>query len=240
MMLNFSPAEQLGRQLTEDGIAKNIAVIVRGSFPTAFPDGKPTAEDTDETAPDSLKSSASPATLFIIADSDWLLDMTSVRRIAMINSYMPLNDNLVFASNSLEFLGGSEDLISIRGKGSEQRGFEVIREMEVVAREEFDAEQVRLEQRQTELQQKIQELLANQTQSGQLVASPELQEAINRFRAEEAEVRVALREIRRALRDDIESLEYFLTGLNLLIIPLLLLPIGIAFILSRGNRRKKA
>jgi hypothetical protein len=72
------------------------------------------------------------------------------------------------------------------------------------------------------------------------VASPELQEAINRFRAEEAEVRVALREIRRALRDDIESLEYFLTGLNLLIIPLLLLPIGIAFILSRGNRRKKA
>lgn len=244
MMINFMPAEQLGRQLTEGGEAKNIAVIVRGSFETAFPDGAPTAEtndeDTGETAPASLKKSASPTTLFIIADSDWLLDMTSVRRIAMINSYMPLNDNLVFASNTLEFLGGSEDLISIRGKGSEQRGFEVIRQMEVEAREEFDAEQIRLEERQTELQQKIQELLTNQTQSGQLVASPELQEAIDRFRAEEAEVRVALREIRRALRNDIESLEHFLTGVNLLIIPLLLLPVGIIFILSRGNRRKKA
>lgn len=243
MLLNFTPPEQLSRQLTEGGLAKNLAVMVRGMFETAFPEGAPAAsadDENSEAASTALEKSVAPGTLFIVADSDWLLDMTSVRRIAMINSYMPLNDNLVFASNSLEFLGGSEDLISIRGKGSKQRDFEVIRQMEVVARQNFEAEQERLEKRQTELQQKIRELLSDQAQGGQLVASPELQEAINRFQTEEAEVRAALREIRRALRNDIEKLENVLTGVNLVVIPLLLLAIGFSFILSRLNRQKKA
>ena len=35
--------------------------------------------------------------------------------------------------NTLEFLGGSQDLISIRGKGSSIRPFTVVREMEIEA-----------------------------------------------------------------------------------------------------------
>jgi ABC-type uncharacterized transport system involved in gliding motility auxiliary subunit len=240
MLVNFTPSEQISRQLIEDGTVKNLAIIVRGTFDTAFPDGEPGADPDAETGSQSLKTSATPVTLFLVADTDWLLDMTSVRRIGMINAYMPLNDNLAFAGNSLDFLGGSEDLISIRGKGSKKRDFEVIRRMEAAAQENFEAEQVRLEDRQRELQKKISELLANQSQSGQLVASSDLQEAIAGYRTEEAEVRAALREIKRALRHDIKVLENVLTAVNLLIIPLILLPAGIFFILSRHNRQKKA
>lgn len=259
MLLQFTPPEQLARQVTPDGTPKNLAVLVHGSFRTAFPDGKPAAvpdptdaegENSDATAPEpaaeampkepTLLESTSPGTLIVVADTDWLLDIASVRRIPMLNAYSPLNDNLAFASNALDFLGGSEDLIAIRGKSSTQRDFEVIREMEIAAQEKFQAEQEELQQRQNELQQRISELVQQQAQGGTLVASPEMEEAIAKFREEEAEVRVALRDIRRALREGVERLQNWIIVVVLGIVPVFEIAAGLIFILRRHNRKNLA
>ncbi|MGH8021503.1 MAG: Gldg family protein [Opitutaceae bacterium] len=283
MMLSFTPPNEVARQLTDGGVAKNLAVLVRGTFKTAFPDGAPkdpepaddssdaaennedaenSAEDadtdaaTDETetaeAADAaeeaegktpaLAESAKPGTLVVAADSDWLLDQFSVRRMNFLGmqAVEPLNDNLAFASNLADFLGGSEDLISIRGKGSAQRPFEVIREMELAAQERYQAELQGLEDRRNEIQQEIQKLQTQQTEGRTLIASPEVSEALERYRVQEAELRTSIRKIRLSLREGIESLQNGLTVLNLLIVPLAVITAGLVLLIGRNRRQKSA
>lgn len=258
MLLQFTPPEQLARQVKPEGTPKNLAVLVHGTFRTAFPDGKPApepattnatgengaAEESEPAAASpeepTLLESTSPGTVIVVGDTDWLLDIASVRRIPLLNAYSPLNDNLAFASNTLDFLGGSEDLIAIRGKASTQRDFEVIREMEIAAQEKFQAEQEELQQRQSELQQRISDLVSQQAQGGTLIASPEVEDAIANFREEEAEVRVALRDIRRALREGVERLQNGIIVVVLATIPLLEIAAGLIFIFRRHNRKNLA
>ena len=65
----------------------------------------------------------------MVADTDWLFDDYSVRKFNFMGQTAaePINDNLAFAANSLDFLAGSRDLISIRGKGNSVRPFTVVR-----------------------------------------------------------------------------------------------------------------
>jgi ABC-type uncharacterized transport system involved in gliding motility auxiliary subunit len=67
------------------------------------------------------------------------------------------------------------------------------------------------------------------------VASPEVAEAIEDFRAREAETRARLREIRKVLREDIESLDLRLQLVNLLLIPGLVALAGVAYFARRSR-----
>ncbi|HEX9785034.1 MAG TPA: Gldg family protein [Opitutaceae bacterium] len=267
MMLNFTPPNEIARQIKDSGVRKNLAVLVQGSFKTAFPDGAPkdpepadegegrdaneekdAAAAADETKPESapadsvpaLKESTKPGTLVVVGDTDWLLDEFSVRRMNFLGmqAVEPLNDNLSFGSNLADFLGGSEDLISIRGKGSAQRPFKVIREMEVAAQERYQAELQGLEDRRNEIQQEIQKLQSKQTEGRTLIASPEVSETLERYRMQEAELRNSIRKIRLTLREEIERLQNSLTVMNLLVVPLAVITLGCMVLIDRIRRQK--
>jgi ABC-type uncharacterized transport system involved in gliding motility auxiliary subunit len=254
MMLSFTPPAEIARQIKSGGAAKNLAVMVRGSFKSAFPEGKPAAttppdsEDADAadsaTTDDSpaLAESTAPGTLVVVADTDWLLDDFSVRRMNFLGmqAVEPLNDNLSFASNVVDFLGGSRDLITIRGKGSAQRTFTVIREMETAAQERYQAELEGLEQRRNEIQQEIQKLQTQQADGRVLIASPEVSQALERYRVQEAELRTSIRQIRLSLREGIESLQNRLTVLNALAVPLVVVALGCLMLVGRNRRQKSS
>ena len=55
-----------------------------------------------------------------MADTDWLFDDYSLRKFNYLgqSAAEPLNDNLSFAANALDFLSGSQSLLSIRGEGT--------------------------------------------------------------------------------------------------------------------------
>ena len=249
--LQFAQPEEIARQLVPSG-KKTIAALVTGKFTSAFPAGAPADQPTPaapgETpkpptpAPASsstpaLKESSGTSTLFVIADTDWLFDDYSVRRFNFlgVQAAEPLNDNLAFASNSLEFLGGSQDLISIRGKGSSLRPFTVVRQMEVDAQRRYQEQLTALEARINDVQQKLTELQGKRTEGNRLVASPEMQKAIEDFQSQQAVMRGERREIRKALREDIERLENGLLITNL-IAPLLLVG-AVGFLFHRSRRR---
>jgi DNA repair ATPase RecN len=133
----------------------------------------------------------------------------------------------------MEYLGGSQDLISIRGKGSSLRPFNVVREMEVEAQKKYQEKLTRLETRLQEVQTKLSELQGKKTEGNRLVATPEMTKAIEDFRKQQAQLSGERREIRRALREDIDSLENRLLVLNLLSTPLLVGVFGFWFYRSR-------
>ena len=246
MMTQFADADQLTKQVTPSG-RKTIAALVTGKFKTAFPDGAPAEPENkdpakkDEPKPapapaaEFLKESKGTSTLFVVADTDWLMDDYSIQRLNYFGQAAaePINDNLELAANAVEFLGGSSDLISIRANGSSLRPFAVVRQMEVEAQKKYQEKLSNLESRLQAVQAKLAELQGKKTEGNRLVATPEMQKAIDDFQKQSAVMRGERREIRRALREDINALENHLLVLNLLATPLLVGAFGLWFYRSR-------
>ena len=266
MAVSMTPPEELGRQITPSG-KKVLAALIQGRFSSAFPDGLPgepaakpaatpggkpavAASDAkpDENKPGAspvparatspaLKTSAAKSTLLLIADTDWLFDDYSVRKLNFLGTTAaePINDNLDFAGNALDFLSGSQDLISIRGKGMSLRPFKVVEEMEIEAQQKNQEQLTELESKLGKVESQLTELEGKKTEGGRLVATPEITRSIEDFRRQEVKLRASRREIRKSLREGIAALENRLLILNLLSTPVLIGVFGLWFY----YRRKK-
>ena len=236
--LRFAQPDEIARQIIPTG-KKTIAALVTGKFKTAFPAGSPTEDksaDADKKTPNSalpavLKESKTTSTLFVIADTDWLFDEYSVRKYSFFGQTAaePINDNLALAANIVEYLAGSQDLISIRGKGSSIRPFTVVRRMEAEAQQKYQEKLTGLDSRLSAVQAKLSEIQGRKTEGNRLVATPEVAKAIEDFQKQQAALRGERREIRRALRENIDALENGLLVFNLLAGPLLVGAFGLWF-----------
>ncbi|MDP3072209.1 MAG: Gldg family protein [Opitutaceae bacterium] len=246
LMLQFAQPDDVAKQITPSG-KKTIAAMVTGKFKTAFPNGAP-ADDkpADPTKPeekkeepkpaaDSLKESKTTSMLFVIADTDWLFDDYSVRKYNFFGqtAAQPINDNLAFAANTVEFLGGSQDLISIRSKGSSLREFTVVRKMEAEAQKQYQSKLTDLDARLQDVQKKLTDLQGKKGEGNRLIATPEMAKAIEDFQKQQAKIRGERREIRLKLRESIDALENKLLVINLLATPLLVGLFGFWFYRSR-------
>jgi ABC-type uncharacterized transport system involved in gliding motility auxiliary subunit len=248
--LQFTAPEEIARQVTPSG-KKTIAGLLQGKFKTAFPDGAPAATppatppadgDKKPDAPAAaakaagLTESTAKSTLLIVTDTDWLFDDyifdPDLRQQGVLE---PRNDNLAFAANALDYLAGSSDLLSIRGKGASLRPFKVVVDMEETARKKYDQQLTALEARLNEVQTKLGELQTKKTEGGRLVATPEVQKAIDDFRKQQAGIKTEQRDIRRTLREDIDALGRRLLWINLLTTPLLVGAFGLWF--QRARKR---
>ena len=246
--LQFAQPDEVARQVVPSG-KRTIAALVTGKFKTAFPGGAPKDAAVDEkkgdkqdkpaaNAPsDSLKESKSSSILILVADTDWLFDDYSVRKFNFMGQAAaePFNDNLSFAANSLDFLAGSRDLISIRGKGNSVRPFTVVKRMEAAAAEKYKEKLTALEARINDVQAKLSELQGKKNEGGKLLASPDAAKAIEDFQKQSSALRGERRAIRRSLREGIDSLENELLVVNLLGTPLLVCGFGLLY-----HRRRKS
>ena len=236
--LQFAQPDDIARQIKPSG-AKTIAALVTGKFPTAFPAGgpqDPPAADGAKPAPaaasaPALAASKTTSTLLVVADTDWLFDDYSLRKFNYLGQTAaePLNDNLSFASNALEFLSGSQSLLSIRGKGTSLRPFKVVRAMETEAGAKYREKLTALEAQLTQVQAKLTELQGKKSKGNQLVATPEMAKDIEDFQKQDAKLRSERRQIRLVLREGIDALENRLLTLNLLVAPLLVCGFGLFY-----------
>jgi ABC-type uncharacterized transport system involved in gliding motility auxiliary subunit len=230
--LDLLPPDQVDRQIIPSG-KRTLAALIQGKLTTAFPVGPPLVASD----PGQLKEAKGSATLVVVADTDWLLDDFSIRKVNYFGTQAaePLNDNLAFGGNTLDYLAGSQDLISIRGKGTSLRPFTVVQQMEVEAQKKYQEQLIALEARLSETQAKLGQLQGKASDGGRLVATPEMQKAIEDFQKQEAAIRRERREIRRALREDIDALGNGLLLINLLATPILVGAFGLWF--HRARRR---
>jgi len=252
MLLGMTQPDQIGRQLKPAG-SQILAALIQGRFHSAFPDGPPAAPPPAAAATNGkeappppapappaphLAESAKSSTLLLVADTDWLFDDYSVRKMNYlgVDAAEPMNDNLTFASDALDFLAGSPDLISIRGKGVSLRPFQVVHAMEVAAQQKYQEKLDALEKNLDQVQNQLTTLEGRKTEGGHLVASPELTKSIEDLRSQQVKFRTERREIRKSLREGIETLENRLLLVNLLGTPLLVGCFGLWFYWRR--RRK--
>ena len=179
--------------------------------------------------------------MILVADTDWLFDDYSIHKFNSLgqDAAEPLNDNLSFAANALDFLSGSQDLLSIRGKGNSIRPFKVVRAMEVAAGEKYREKLAALEAQLNDVQGKLTELQGKKTEGKSLIASPDVTKAIEDFQKQDAKLRGERRQISLALRTDIDALENRLLAVNLLGTPLLVCGFGLWFYRKRKRPPKR-
>lgn len=250
---NAGPFEKVAVAFKPDGKSRVVVASVFGEFVSAFPKGAPAPGKPEPTPPGQppkpaakplpgphLAKSAKPARLFVVADSDFMMDPFTVRQrqVGGQAAMEPINDNLGFIVSVLETLGGSDELVSLRSKGTSLRPFKKVQELERVAQLRYQAKLDEIERRLEEANMKITELSkqAGGVTAKGIVITPEMQREIEKFQTVADQLSEERRVIRRGLSEDVNSLGRRLQVLNLLAGPALALLFGLLYTLAR--RRK--
>lgn len=181
---------------------------------------QPTASPAEATAPhlDNGRINA-----VVIGDTDLLNDQfwVDVRDFLGQQVAVPHAHNAAFVVGALENLSGSDALISLRGRGVTDRPFELVNAIRRDAERQFREKEVGL----TAKLKGVQEQLAKLERAGEgesVILSENDRQAIERFRSEMLTVRRELRDVKLALRRDIDRLESWLKFANIGAVPLLL------------------
>lgn len=218
------------------GETYTLVAKVTGPVKSAFPGGPPEAAD-EELAKNHLAEAEKPLSMILVADADMLHDQNWVRQQEVLGQRvaLPVANNADFAVNALEFLSGSQSLISLRGRGLSVRPFEVVDRMAQEAEFKFRSKEQELLTKIEEAQNKIQKLQGDEQQSG-VILTAEQQNEIENFRTEMIGLRKELRGVQRSLHQDVEALATKLKFFNIWAVPLVIALFAIGLALFRQMR----
>src|SRR6059036_1534232 len=220
MLVDGANATKSGDEATRNfkpsGQALPLALRLSGKFKTAFPDGLRVDNKPLPGTP-RLRESSAENTVILVADVD--IQEVFGRRIVV-----PSNGNLAFALGMVEQFAAGDELISLRSRATAFRPLTVVRELEAEAQKQYFGKIQSLEDELQKTTAKLQDLQKAQGgpagKSAQIL-SPEQQAELERFRKTVAETRLALKEVRKHLRQDAESLVFWTKVANIALMPLL-------------------
>lgn len=245
-MANIS-SENILKDFKPSGTQYALAIRLNGKFKTAFPNGKPEdkkdeKKDADkkpeEKAGDSLKESKQDTTVILVGDADMLYDHFALRSIPTPfgNFSQPLNANLNFAQNAIEQMAGDNNLIAVRSRATQNRPFTLVRKLQAEAEENSRSRIKELEDSLAQTQQQLNELQQKKEKGQRFILSPEQQSALENYRKKEAEVKIKLKDERKKLRRNIDSLETRLEWFNIAAMPLVVTASGIGLAFYKRKR----
>jgi len=183
----------------------------------------------------------SPVNLIVVADSDLLQDRFWVRVQNFLGTRVAIpdaaNGNLVI--NALDHLAGSSDLISVRNRGSYTRPFSLVQSIRQEAEIRFRQKEQKLLLRLRETEDQLAEFEERRPEDEALLLSAEQRQAIAGFRDQKLLIRKELRQVRHALRNDIDRLGRWLKFFNIGLVPALIGISGVLVGVSAARRRRR-
>ncbi|MBS0589987.1 MAG: Gldg family protein [Proteobacteria bacterium] len=199
-----------------------VAARLEGKFASAFPDHKETGH---------LAESQSPGEIILVADTDVLTNRLWVQVQAFFGQQITnaFANNGDFIVNAVDNLGGSSDLISIRGRATSQRPFTTVDNMRRAAEESFRGKERELQQRLSDTERKLTELQSGKSKENEMILSPEQKAELIRFQDQKVAIRKELRQVRRSLDDRIDALGARLKLIDIGLMPLLITIFALGF-----------
>ena len=224
-----------------------LAIRLTGKFKTAFPGGKPEPyaprgerkpEDKKPPAASPLKESAAENSVVLVADADMLTDNAAVdvQDVFGQRVVVPRNGNLAFAQGMVEQVSGDSALMSLRSRAAFSRPLTVIRQIEAQAQQSYLGKIKELEDSLNQTQEKLQALQKARAGSASAVLTPEQLVEVENFRKKAVETRKDLKELRKTLRVETDTLEFWTKVANIGLVPLLVMLLGIALALAKRRR----
>ena len=247
-------ADAVRKELKSANTSYPIAIRLSGKFKTAFPNGKPEPKSSPEpsqspkpvpsTTPtpkvESLKEGQSGGVVILVGDSDFAYDAIAGRAQQVLTQtvFVPSNGNLNFIQSCVEQLAGDSDLIGIRSRSSGNRPFVVVNKMEAAAEQKYQSKIDELEDNLNQTRQKLASLQTNKQTDQKTLLSPEQQAEIKKFQENEATVSQELKQVRKNLRQEIDSLQDTVKWIDIAGMAVIVTLVGLT--LAFVKRRKRA
>jgi ABC-type uncharacterized transport system involved in gliding motility auxiliary subunit len=230
-----------------------LAVRLTGKFKTAFANGKPAAPPADPANPNAtptptpstsstpvpLKEATNEGVVVLIGDADFAFDTIAGNEQQVLTQtvFSPTNGNLNFIESSVEMLAGDSNLMSIRSRASANRPFLVVNQMEAAAEQRYQSKIDELENSIAQTKQKLAALQNSNPTDQKTVLSPQQQAEIKKFQENEAKLDKELKQVRKDLRQEIDSLQNTLKWINIAAMPLLVTLAGLGFAIFKRRSR---
>ena len=228
------------------GEPKVLAARITGAVESAFPDGPPEAlleasEDAEALKQAHLAKSDGVANLIVIADSDLLVDSVWSRADNLFGQRLalPIANNVDLVVNSLDNLSGSEGLISLRGRALVDRPLTLIQNIQRDAELEYRQQEQAIVERIEKAEQEIARLQQEEQATG-ILQSAEADQALAKLRSDLIQARRELRDVQRALRQDIGEVEAWVKGINIWGMPLVTVVIAAGVLWLRRRRAARS
>ena len=241
-----NPAEIL-KSFEPKGKSLTLAARLSGKLKSAFPDGPPPDKDKKEEAGKDasgkahLKEAKEVVNLIVVADSDILADTfwLQIQDFFGQRLVVPTANNADFVINALDNLSGSSELIGLRSRGFSDRPFDRVTEIQRAAELQYrDRERALIKQLQ-EVEGKLKDLTTKEQKGAAVILTAEQKQAIEDFRRQIIKVRSQLRDVRRALREDIDTLDAWMKILNIAAMPALIVLFAVGLLIGRNRRTRR-
>jgi ABC-type uncharacterized transport system involved in gliding motility auxiliary subunit len=247
MLVDTMSATKSGDEATRafkpSGKSMPLALKLSGRFRTAFPDGLPGRDKKPVEGTPRLREAAADNTVIVVGDVDMLADgaAVDVQEVFGRRVMVPSNGNLALAQGYVEQFAAGDELISLRSRTAAFRPLTVVRQLEAEAQKQYFGKIQSLEDELQKTTAKLQELQKAQgpkgaVPSGAQILTAEQQAELERFRKTVAETRLALKEVRKNLRQDAEALVFWTKLANIALMPLLVALAGLLVALIRRRR----
>ncbi len=189
-------------------------------------------------------TTAQPLHAVVVADADMLQDRFWVQAQNLFGQTIsvPVSDNMNLATNAIDNLTGSNELIGLRSRGVSRRPFTLVEDLTRKAELNLRAKERELQKQREETERKLSELQTpgrGQQAGDRTILSPAQLKEIEKFKAELLGIRKQLRAVQLGLRRDIEVLEGRLWLFNIGMIPLLVAFVAVGLGLARMRRRRQ-
>jgi ABC-type uncharacterized transport system involved in gliding motility auxiliary subunit len=254
------------RSFKTEGKPLTIAARISGPADTAYPDGPPQAAADAKPASATPASAATakggaqaaepkPAdvkkdvvkqgdiNVIVVADTDMLDDRFWVQTQQFFGQKVavPSANNADLVVNALDNLTGSNAMIGLRSRGISDRPFALVRALQQDAESRFRAKEQELQDKVKETEKKLADLRGTGKEGGgPAIVTPEQAREIDGFRGQLIQTRGELRDVQRALRQDIDRLQATVRFVNIGLIPLLVAIAAVVIGILRLRRRRRA
>ena len=263
LAMMFDP-KTLYKEFNPTGDLYTLAARITGSVKTAFPDGKPKAEETKPEQSDSseieeeeqegdsvlpegkvedhpqLLASEKPVNIIVVSDTDVISNRLWVQVANFFGQQVasPFASNGDMVVNMVDNLTGNADLISIRSRGQFSRPFTRVDELERQAQARFLKTEEELSQQLQTTENRLMELQMQKQGQGKeaMVLSAEQTQELQKFQQEKLKIRKQLRDVQHQLNRGIDRLGSQLKMVNILLIPVLLTIVALFWKLRRRKR----
>jgi ABC-type uncharacterized transport system involved in gliding motility auxiliary subunit len=176
--------------------------------------------------------------VIVVADTDMLSDQfwVDTREFLGQQVAIPNASNSAFVVNALDNLAGSESLITLRARGTDERPFKLVAELRRDAERRYREKEQALTAKLKDVQDQLAKFESG-AEGGAVILSESDRQSIDKFRADMLSTRRELREVKRALREDIDRLDGWIKFANIALVPLLIGAAGVGWAAVQRRRR---
>jgi ABC-2 type transport system permease protein len=254
-LMIMDPSNLMSKFIDGDGVNPvHMAYLVTGRFKSSFPDGIEIEVDSSDEGPSEegkdpndkkktirlipeLKEATEVCAVAVFADVDFISDMLAYRDFYVFGK-VPNGDNAALIMNTIDDLGGSSDLISIRSRGNFRRPFVVVDSIERDAEAETAKELAAIEVKIAGFNRELQSILASAKQGEEDVVGSSIVQKRRELELEIQRANSEKRVIQMKRRERIDSLGGKLQRANTLIAPAVILIIAILVSVRRSIRKR--